>query len=32
MARRQKRADASLIDYSNIPTLTDKQLTQFRRP
>ena len=31
-ARRQKRADASQIDYSDIPALTDKQLTQFRRP
>ena len=32
VARRQKRADASQIDYSDIPALTDKQLTQFRRP
>ena len=32
IARRQKRADASQIDYSDIPALTDKQLTQFRRP
>ena len=31
-ARRQKRADASRIDYSDIPALTDKQLAQFRRP
>jgi uncharacterized protein (DUF4415 family) len=31
-ARRQKRADASQIDYSDIPALTDKQLTQLRRP
>jgi uncharacterized protein (DUF4415 family) len=30
-ARRQKRADASQIDYSDIPALTEKQLTQFRR-
>jgi uncharacterized protein (DUF4415 family) len=32
VARRQKRADVSQIDYSDIPALTDKQLTQFRRP
>jgi uncharacterized protein (DUF4415 family) len=32
VARRQKRAAASEIDYSDIPALTDKQLTQFRRP
>ena len=32
VARRQKRADASQIDYSDIPALTDKQLAQFRRP
>jgi uncharacterized protein (DUF4415 family) len=32
VARRQKRADAAKIDYSDIPALTDKQLTQFRRP
>jgi hypothetical protein len=31
VARRQKRADASQIDYSDIPALTDKQLTGFRR-
>ena len=31
VARRQKRAGASKIDYSDIPALTDKQLTQFRR-
>jgi uncharacterized protein (DUF4415 family) len=31
VAKRQKRADASGIDYSDIPALTDKQLTQFRR-
>lgn len=29
---RQKRADVSQIDYSDIPRLTDKQLSQFRRP
>jgi uncharacterized protein (DUF4415 family) len=32
VARRQKRADASQIDYSDIPALTEKQLAQFRRP
>jgi uncharacterized protein (DUF4415 family) len=32
VARRQKRPDASQIDYSDIPAFTDKQLTQFRRP
>ena len=32
VARRQKRADVSQIDYSGIPKLTDKQLAQFRRP
>ena len=32
VARRQKRAAASDIDYSDIPALTDKQLTQCRRP
>jgi uncharacterized protein (DUF4415 family) len=32
VAKRQKRADASQIDYSDIPALTDKQLGQFRRP
>ena len=31
-ARRQKRADVSEIDYCDIPALTEKQLTQFRRP
>jgi uncharacterized protein (DUF4415 family) len=31
-ARRQKRGDASQIDYSDIPALTGKQLAQFRRP
>jgi uncharacterized protein (DUF4415 family) len=32
VAKRQKRADAPQIDYSEIPALTDKQLAQFRRP
>ena len=32
VARRQKRSGLSQIDYSDIPALTDKQLTQFRRP
>ena len=32
VARRQKRAAASEIDYSDIPALTDKQLAQFHRP
>ena len=32
VTRRQKSADVSQIDYSDIPALTDKQLTQFRRP
>ena len=31
-ARRQKRGDVSQIDHSDIPALTEKQLTQFRRP
>ena len=31
VAKRQKRADNSQIDYSNIPALTDKQLSEFRR-
>jgi len=30
--RRQTRADAAQIDYSDIPALTDKQLSQLRRP
>jgi uncharacterized protein (DUF4415 family) len=30
--KRQKRAGAAEIDYSDIPALTDKQLSQFRRP
>lgn len=29
---RQKAADVSQIDYSDIPALTDKQLAQLRRP
>jgi uncharacterized protein (DUF4415 family) len=32
VAGRQKHADVSQIDYSDIPALTDKQLAQFRRP
>jgi uncharacterized protein (DUF4415 family) len=32
VAKRQKRADVSQIDYSDIPALTEKQLAQFRRP
>lgn len=32
VARRQKRADVSQIDYSDIPALTEKQISQFRRP
>jgi uncharacterized protein (DUF4415 family) len=32
IAKRQKRAASSEIDYSDIPALTDKQLSQFRRP
>ena len=32
VASRQRRADISRIDDSDIPVLTDKQLTQFRRP
>jgi uncharacterized protein (DUF4415 family) len=32
IAKRQKRADDSQIDYSDIPALTDKQLAQLRRP
>ena len=31
IAKRQTRADVSQIDYSDIPALTDKQLTEFRR-
>ena len=32
VAKRQKRADVSSLDYSDIPALTDQQLSQFRRP
>ena len=32
VAKRQKRADVSQIDYSDIPALTEKELTQLRRP
>jgi uncharacterized protein (DUF4415 family) len=32
VAKRQKRSDASQIDYSDIPALTDEQLSQSRRP
>ncbi len=32
IATRQKSTSASLIDYSDIPALTDKELNQFRRP
>ena len=32
VAMRQKRAEDSQIDYTDIPALTDKQLSQFRRP
>ena len=32
VAIRQKRADASQIDYSDVPALTDKQLAEFKRP
>ena len=31
IAARQKRADSSRIDYSDIPVLTDKQIAQFKR-
>jgi uncharacterized protein (DUF4415 family) len=30
--KRQKRSSAAEIDYSDIPALTDKQLSLFRRP
>ncbi len=30
VAKRQRSADVSEIDYSDIPALTDKQLAQFR--
>jgi len=32
IAKRQKRADVSQLDYTDIPALTDQQLIQFRRP
>lgn len=32
VARRQRGADTSQIDYSDIPTLSNKQLAGFRRP
>lgn len=32
IAKRQKRSDASQIDYSDIPRLTVKELAQFKRP
>ena len=32
IAKRQKRGDASQIDYSDIPALTEQQLSQLRRP
>lgn len=32
VATRQKRADTSQIDYSDIPALTEKQLAQLKRP
>ena len=32
VAKRQKNNDDSKIDYSDIPALTDTQLSQFRRP
>jgi uncharacterized protein (DUF4415 family) len=32
VAKRQKRGDVPEIDYTDIPALTDKQLSQFRRP
>ena len=32
VARRQKRADASHIDYFDIPALADRLLAGFRRP
>jgi uncharacterized protein (DUF4415 family) len=32
IARRQAAGEDSAIDYSDIPALTDEQLTQFRRP
>jgi uncharacterized protein (DUF4415 family) len=32
VATRQKRADTSQLDYSDIPALSEKQLAQSRRP
>ncbi len=32
VASSQQRADASQIDYSDIPALADKQLAEFKRP
>lgn len=32
VGRRQKRAGVSQLDYSDIPALTDKQLSPFRPP
>jgi uncharacterized protein (DUF4415 family) len=32
VAKRQKRGEVSDIDYTDIPALTDKQLSRFRRP
>ncbi len=32
VAKRQKRADPTQIDYSDISALTDRQLGQLRRP
>jgi uncharacterized protein (DUF4415 family) len=32
VASRQKTAQPSQIDYSDIPTLTDRQLAEFKRP
>ena len=31
IARRQARGDATQIDYSDIPALTEKQLAQFKK-
>ena len=31
-AERQERGDTLQIDFSDIPTLTEKQLAQFQRP
>jgi uncharacterized protein (DUF4415 family) len=32
VAKRQKQGDVADIDYTDIPALSDEQLTQFRRP